>query len=88
MRTTVTLDPDVAAKVKAEMKQSDLTFKQAVNNLIRKAPKSDGKKPVNPFTKWARPLGLNPDLDLNSTSRLLEQLDELDRLEDLKKNKI
>jgi len=75
MRTTVTLDPDVAAKVKSEMKKSDLTFKQAVNNLIRKAPNSNGKKPVNPFTKWARPLGFKLGNEWNSASKYLDKLD-------------
>lgn len=36
MRTTVTLEPDVAALVKKLMSERGLTFKQAVNDAIRK----------------------------------------------------
>jgi hypothetical protein len=35
MRTTVTLDPDVAALVKRAMKERGLTFKQALNEAVR-----------------------------------------------------
>ena len=35
MRTTVTLDPDVEALVKAAMAEQHLTFKDAVNQAIR-----------------------------------------------------
>ena len=36
MRTTVTLDPDVEAVVKREMRERGLTFKEAVNEAIRR----------------------------------------------------
>jgi len=35
MRTTVTLDPDVAALVKKTMRERGVTFKQAVNDAVR-----------------------------------------------------
>jgi hypothetical protein len=36
MRTTVTLDPDVAAKLKQTARESDITFKEAVNSTLRR----------------------------------------------------
>ncbi len=36
MRTTITLDPDVAALVQKLMSERDLTFKEAVNSALRK----------------------------------------------------
>ena len=45
MRTTVTLDPDTAAMVKKAMQERDVTFKQAVNDLIR-AGRSAGRRPA------------------------------------------
>jgi len=35
VRTTVTLDPDVEALVKRQMRERGVTFKQAVNDAIR-----------------------------------------------------
>lgn len=35
MRTTVTLDPDVMALIKAYMKRHDMSFKLAANELLR-----------------------------------------------------
>ena len=35
MRTTITLDPDVEAMLKKVMQERDLSFKQAVNSLLR-----------------------------------------------------
>ena len=37
MRTTITLDPDVEAMLKKVMQERDLSFKQAVNSLLRSA---------------------------------------------------
>ena len=37
MRTTITLDPDVEAMLKKVMRERDLSFKQAVNSLLRSA---------------------------------------------------
>ena len=36
MRTTITLDPDVEQMLKAEMRRSGATFRQAVNQAIRR----------------------------------------------------
>ena len=35
MRTTVTLDPDVEAKLKAAMRQRGISFKVAINDAVR-----------------------------------------------------
>jgi hypothetical protein len=36
MRTTVTLDPDVEAHVRRVMRERGLTFKQALNDAVRR----------------------------------------------------
>lgn len=45
MRTTVTLDPDVEALLKKQMKERGLTFKQAVNDAIRAGLDRRARKP-------------------------------------------
>ncbi|MGH7962252.1 MAG: CopG family transcriptional regulator [Candidatus Binatia bacterium] len=36
MRTTITLDQDVAAKLKAEARRSGKSFKETINEAIRR----------------------------------------------------
>ena len=49
MRTTITLDPDVEAMLKKLMQERDLSFKQAVNSLLRSALAPDGVRPDYSF---------------------------------------
>ncbi len=74
MRTTITLDDDVAAKLKGETRRTGKPFKQLVNDLLRLAlnrPRSS--RPREPFQIVARDLGdLRPGLDLDNVSELLE----------------
>ncbi|HWR17033.1 MAG TPA: hypothetical protein VN577_19550 [Terriglobales bacterium] len=76
MRTTITLDDDVAASIKAEMQKKGISFKEAVNEAIRVGLllQSKGAKQKT-FKVNARPLGLRPGLNYDSTSELLEQLE-------------
>jgi len=77
MRTTLTLDDDVAAKLKAETRRSGKSFKDVVNEYLRlglyakKTP-----PPGKPFRVEARDLGLlRPGLSLDNIGDLLEQLE-------------
>ena len=76
MRTTLTLDDDVAAKVRHEMSRTGATMKQIVNFTLRRgfeAP-SEEERSV-PFKVEARPMGLRPGFDLDDISGLLDVLD-------------
>ena len=78
MRTTLTLDPDVSARLKAEMRRSGKPFKQVVNDALRLAftPRSrDQGEPVA-FEIHPRDLGaLRPGLSLDNVGALLEALE-------------
>ena len=75
MRTTLTLDADVALKLKAEMRRTGGTLKETVNRLLRvglQAPRPARRR----FRVQARDLGaLQPGLTLDSISDALEQLE-------------
>jgi hypothetical protein len=73
MRTTVTLDPDTAAKVKAEMRRTGDPFKQVLNRLIRNSP--EPQTPKKPFKVRAKPLELRPGFSYDNIGDLLEQLE-------------
>ncbi len=77
MRTTLTLDDDVAAKLKAEARRSQRSFRDTVNDTLRRglavqrAPSAQ-----KPFAVHARDLGnLRPGLSLDSVSDLLEHIE-------------
>lgn len=76
MRTTLTLDEDVAAKLKSEARKSGKPLKAVVNEALREgltARKAAKKQP--PFKVRARSLGHYPGLDYDNIGVLLEQIE-------------
>jgi len=75
VRTTLTLDEDVAAKLKAEARRSGRSFKETVNSALRRALTEARHAPGEPpFRVEARDLGrLRPGLSLDNVAELLEQ---------------
>lgn len=59
MRTTLTIDPDVAAALKRLRKQRDVRFKQAVNDALREGLRrlEETSKPRKPFKTRTVALG-------------------------------
>lgn len=75
MRTTITLDDDVAAKLKSEVRRTGKSFKEAVNDVLRLGL-NQRTRPVAtpPFRLVTRDLGrLKPGLNLDNVSDLLER---------------
>lgn len=74
---TLTLDSDVAAKLKAEARRQDRPFRAIANEALRRGLRkqqagADGRK----FEVAARDLGeLNPWLSLDSVADLIEQVE-------------
>ena len=74
MRTTLTLDDDVVAKVRAECGRTGESFKAALNRLLREGLAARARqKPSAPFRVRARALGLRPGVRLDCVADLLEQ---------------
>ena len=74
MRTTLTLDDDVAAKLRAEARRTGRPFKVIVNEYLRLGLTSRREaKTRRPFKVVARDLGeLKPGLSLDNIGELLE----------------
>lgn len=80
MRTTLTIDDDVAAKLRDEMAKSQRSLKEVVNVFLRqglRAPRDEDL--ATPFTVKARPMGLRSGFDLDDIGGLLESLDGVSR---------
>lgn len=78
MRTTLTLDEDVAARLKAESRRLDQPFKEVVNETLRRglASRRSESSKRKTFKVAARDLGqLRPGLSLDNISELLEHIE-------------
>ena len=77
MRTTLTLDEDVAAKLQSESRRTGRTFRDVVNETLRRGlAQRSAAAPAAPFRVAARDLGeLKPGLSLDNVSELLEQVE-------------
>ncbi|MCC6591489.1 MAG: hypothetical protein IT168_32685 [Bryobacterales bacterium] len=76
MRTTLSLDDDVANLLHLEMCRSGTSLKQAVNHFLRLGLMSAGKHQSKHFFVTPRNLGLPPGLSYDSVADLLENLEE------------
>ena len=76
MRTTLTLDPDVAAKAKKGAAKFHKPFKEIINTALRigldEVLKPAGAKP---YRTKGRPLGLRPGLSYDNIGELLAQVE-------------
>lgn len=79
MRTTLTLDPDVAAMLKKEMRQQKATLKETINKALRAGLQANpAKQPVTPY-RMTRFLNTGPFLiDITCAGEALALLDDLD----------
>lgn len=77
MRTTLTLDEDVAARLKSLARRSGLAFRQVVNDVLRRGlARPPAAAARAPFTVTTRDLGrLQPGLSLDNIADLIEQVE-------------
>ena len=75
MRTTVTLDPDVAEQLKTLAKRRNLSFKAALNSTIRAglvAERGGGR----PFRVDPWPMHVRPGVDLTHALQMAADLED------------
>ena len=76
MRTTLTLEDDVANRLKTEMRRSGKGMKELVNTYLRLALNSKkGAPEVKPFRVRASDMGTLPGLNYDNIGELLEQVE-------------
>jgi len=79
MRTTVTLEPDTEALLKRLMRERDLSFKQAINEAVRRgltSPPADRE----PFRTKTYSMGVRPGVNLDKANQLAGQLEDQELL--------
>jgi hypothetical protein len=77
MRTTVTLDPDVAALLKKAMRERGISFKEALNNAVRDGLSTTmrlrhGEKYRTPTFR----IGFRPEVNLVKALQLAAELED------------
>ena len=76
MRTTLTIEPDVAQEIRQRMADKKLTLKRVVNDALRAGLSKTGKKErATRFVVKPWPLGLKPGIDHDKLGQFLDQLD-------------
>lgn len=76
MRTTLTLDDDVAARLAQEARRTGRSFKEVVNEFLRIGLRSRREpERKRAFRVEARALGLREGLDYANVGDLLEQVE-------------
>jgi hypothetical protein len=75
VRTTLTIDDDVAALLKREIRRSGEPMKQAINRCLRTALAVKATEPAPKFKVQSRKLGLLPGMSYDNLEAVLDQLD-------------
>jgi hypothetical protein len=79
MRTTLTIEPDVAQEIRQRMAERKLPLKRVVNDALRAGLSKTGKKERTArFVVKPWPLGLKPGIDHDKLGQFLDQLDTED----------
>ncbi|MFN2609851.1 MAG: antitoxin [Actinomycetota bacterium] len=86
MRTTVSIDPDLAATLKRIAQTRGITFKEALNASLRAGL---GVQTGSPRRYRLRPrsMGLRPGIDLDKALRLAGAMEDAETLRELELRK-
>ena len=75
MRTTLTIDDDLAERLKTEMRKEGASLKEVVSSLLRRGLDAPNR-PKKRFRVKAKRLGLRQAVNYSKTSEMLDWLDE------------
>jgi hypothetical protein len=76
VRTTLTLDPDVAERLAGEIRRTGKSLKTAVNDALRVGLGLAGKRPRGPrFEVEPHAFGLRPGVDPDRLNQLVDELE-------------
>jgi hypothetical protein len=79
MRTTVTLDPDVAARLRKLALRRQSSFKVALNDALRRGLTAQERAvEPEPFAVAPHPSGFRPGVDPGRLNQLLDEIEARD----------
>lgn len=86
MRTTVTLDPDIAARLQRLAVERGTSFKATINATLRAGLEARGGG-GRPYREVTQSLGVQPGIDLTKALRLATELEDDETLRKLELRK-
>ncbi|MXX74839.1 MAG: DUF2191 domain-containing protein [Holophagales bacterium] len=81
MRTTLTIEDDIAARIEEIRKRDGQSLKQVVNLLLRDGLHREGRPRAKPYRTRPSELGLRPGFDAVRLNQLADELEVDGRLE-------
>ncbi len=75
MRTTLTLEPDVARKLRKKMTEKKLTLKQAVNEALRAGLETTVTGKRHKFVVEPHSCGFKAGVDLDKLNQLVDEME-------------
>ena len=76
VRTTLTIDDDIVAKINAEMRRSGKSFKETINETLRAGLSVRRElRAAKPFKVRTHDMGTFPGLNYDNIGELLEQIE-------------
>lgn len=76
MRTTLTLERDVAQRIKQEMRRTGQGLKATINEALRRGLNTAGKRTTHArFKVQPHPFGVKPGVDLDRINQLVDELE-------------
>jgi hypothetical protein len=76
MRTTLTLDDDVARLIEDAVHRERQPMKQVVNDALRESLERRSRTPQEPYRLVPHEAGLNPGIDPAAMNRLADELED------------
>ncbi len=73
MRTTITLDPDVARDVERRMSEEGRSFKEIVNDGLRRGLAATVREPLARYEVATFDSPVEPGIDLTKVNQLLDE---------------
>jgi hypothetical protein len=74
VRTTIDLDPDLDAKLRSLARERGVTFKDALNSVLRRG--LAGESETRPFRQRTYAMGVRPGIDLTKALQLAAELED------------
>ena len=76
MRTTLTIEADIAVRLKGEVRRTGKALKVVVNEALKRGLGIQGRAPrVPPFRVVPRAFGVRPGVDLDRLNQLVDEMD-------------
>jgi hypothetical protein len=85
MRTTVTLDPDVEARLREVAQEKGISFKEALNSAVRAGLMATRER--REYRTPSRSLGLRPGINLDKALQAAGDLEDAEIVHELERGR-